>query len=520
MWMMSLVLSITSALFATWLPQFARNYVEIPQIPTEPKDRARVRSFLFLGALKYKMRIAVEAAPSLLHLSVFLFFVGLAILFFTIHTTVAIVTTASVALFAMVYVALTILPLIDHRCPYRTAISNICWYGWHKFLFFSMVRIRSVVKRFHDRARQHNFGGWLESCENTVNKSRRRLKDGFEKHIIQAALAAPIDVDRKSLARVFNLFVLDDRSKLPGFVASIPRTKMIELMTPPIRNKKIVFRDPLLALLRNYAVGTPAVGLTEDVQKRCLLVCLDAVRHVAKHLITGHEISLFDVWRLLSDVRSNFADISRMRAMWEHSNTGVRVTSRCICGLLASRLLHKKQFNDEELRWLREVTGEPLIDATISDADEERLHRLNLRSFVYGSLSRQEGDLPTEYAAPFKETLDILMNAGIQCNFNRVIFQRQLLDLIHLMEGEGQNGDFVTKKLRRWYQDFLPAPTPAPAPATAPTPAPAPAPAPAPSPGPTPASVPAPAPAPTPAPAPASTTHSQPPGPSHPHPHP
>jgi hypothetical protein len=391
---------------------------------------------------------------------VFLFFVGLAILFFTIHKTVAIVTTASVALFAMVYVTATILPLIDHRCPYRTAISNMCWYLWHKIHFFLMLRIRWVVRHFHDRAGQHNFGEWLESCENTVNKSRRRLKDGFERHIIQAALDAPIDVDRKSLARVFNLF---DRSKLPGFMASIPRTKIIELMTPPIRNKKIVFRDPLLALL-NYAVGTPADGLTEDVRQRCLLVCLDAVRHIDKHLIPSRELSLFDVWRLLSDVRRNFADISLMQEMWEHGNTGVRVTSRCICGLLASRLLHKEQVNDEELRWLREVIGEPSIDTPRSDADRERLHRLNLRSFIYGSLSRQEGDLPTEYAAPFNDTLDILVRAGIQYhvfNFRNQNFRDRLSELIRRMGGEGQNGNFVANKLCRWYRVFHPAHAPA-----------------------------------------------------------
>ncbi|KAI9508583.1 hypothetical protein F5148DRAFT_952594, partial [Russula earlei] len=79
LWLLSLVCSLTSALSATLMHQWARRYTELPHISSSPKDRARVRSFLFLGTLKYHIRLASEITPTLFHLSMSLFFVGLVI---------------------------------------------------------------------------------------------------------------------------------------------------------------------------------------------------------------------------------------------------------------------------------------------------------------------------------------------------------------------------------------------------------------------------------------------------------
>ncbi|KAH9962313.1 hypothetical protein BGW80DRAFT_1180893, partial [Lactifluus volemus] len=122
MWLLSLVLSLTSALFATLTQQWACRYIQLPELLSSQREQARVRSYLFRGMQKYNMRMlhAVETTPTLLHLSVFLFFVGLVIFFFSINKTVAIVVSVSVGLFALAYFALTILPCIAHDCPYRT----------------------------------------------------------------------------------------------------------------------------------------------------------------------------------------------------------------------------------------------------------------------------------------------------------------------------------------------------------------------------------------------------------------
>ncbi|KAF8264359.1 hypothetical protein EI94DRAFT_1593579 [Lactarius quietus] len=72
-WSLSLVLSISSAVLATLMQQWARRYIRLPQIPSLPRDKARVRGLLFLGVLQYRMPRTFEAAGLLLHLSVFFF---------------------------------------------------------------------------------------------------------------------------------------------------------------------------------------------------------------------------------------------------------------------------------------------------------------------------------------------------------------------------------------------------------------------------------------------------------------
>ncbi|KAH9989274.1 hypothetical protein BJV77DRAFT_1172564, partial [Russula vinacea] len=123
MWLISLVLSLTSALIATLLQEWARRYVDTARLPSEPNHHVRVRWFLFLGTKTYKMRLIVQMGFVLLHLSVYLFFAGLVVVFHTINKNVAIAVEVAVGIFGLAYIALSILPCLDVQCPYRTPMS-------------------------------------------------------------------------------------------------------------------------------------------------------------------------------------------------------------------------------------------------------------------------------------------------------------------------------------------------------------------------------------------------------------
>src|SRR5580658_9819400 len=64
---------------ATLLQQWAREYVETPKSSIELKHSARVRSLFFRGAKLYQISLLVEILPTLIHVSVYLFFGGLMI---------------------------------------------------------------------------------------------------------------------------------------------------------------------------------------------------------------------------------------------------------------------------------------------------------------------------------------------------------------------------------------------------------------------------------------------------------
>ena len=421
MWIISLVLSLTSALIATLLQQWARRYVENPHRPSGPNHRARVRSFLFLGTEIYKMRFAVQIAPTLLHLSVYLFFAGLVIVFHTINKQVAIAVEVSVGLFGLAYLALSILPCLDVRCPYRTPMTDVLWYPLHIFLSFAALCLRWIVGQLHGcmvqptlddnmTARQRMLVSWSNSCEAAVKTHWLYITDGVGKSIINRAKSAQ-GGDRKIVTRLFGLLAPSDKSKLQKFAACVPRNRILELI-PLIESEKIVLREFLLTLLQSCISGTPHVaGPDEDVRKRSLVVCLDAIHYIAKAGAPD-----------LNFVRPNFANIELMQTLWDDSDTAIRFTSRSICALIAKQVLEEERLGDSQLRWLHEVTKEAI--GAIFEASRDRRSRMNIKSFVYKVLSNYVGDLPAEEAKSFKKTLAVLLDvrndAHLETNFDTI----------------------------------------------------------------------------------------------------
>ena len=226
LWLISLVLSITSALMAALLQRWARRYVEQPKVPSEPHHRARVHWLLFLGTDVYNMRLLVEIVPAFLHLSVYLFFAGLVVTFHTINTKVAIAVDVSVGLFALAYILLSILPCLDVRCPYLTPMSYILWYPYHNSLSFIARFLRWLAKQLYGFFVSPNLGDtitslwqrkliyWLDSRERAIRKHWRFIMDGLEKSAINAQ-----DWDHKIITSLFSMLSLERRkqtSKVSG----------------------------------------------------------------------------------------------------------------------------------------------------------------------------------------------------------------------------------------------------------------------------------------------------------------
>jgi hypothetical protein len=457
MWLISLVLSLTSALIATLLQQWARRYVEMPNVPSEPNERARVRWFLFLGTESYKMRLAVQLAPTLLHLSVYLFFAGLVIVFHTINKNVSIAVDVSVGVFGLAYMALSLLPCLDVSCPYRTPMSHILWYPLHTILYIAALFLHWFLAQLHGclvplnldhdlTARQRILVSWLTSRENAFKTHGGYITNGLRRSIIKSAKAQG-DKDRKMVTGLFTQLALGDKSKLRKFAASIPRDRALDFITP-IESGRIVLREPLRILLQSCAAGGP----DEEVRKRSLLVCLDAIHDIAK----GPSLDVPD----LNYVRANFADVGLMQTSWNNSDTAIRLTSRSICALLA-RQVFRGSLEEQQLRWLHGVTGEP--SGAIYNADDDTKNHMNLKSFVYGVLSRQVGDLPPEDSMSFKETLAILLDVRKDAHFDTnfdTINSRNLLsqEVGWIFEDAPQGSREVVNKLRSIFP-FLPANT-------------------------------------------------------------
>ena len=463
LWLLSLLLSIASALVATLVQQWARRYIQLPQIPSVPRDRARVRSYLFLGIQIYHMSRAVEAAPALLHLSVFLFFAGLVIFFFTIFKAVAIVVSICVGFIGFVYIILTILPCLDHRCPYRTPMSSFWWYCWHTSLGFFALCARWILKRLHGilvpsnagevtSSVQKNLSNWWQRLDDSVKKHGNRLKAGFRGTIVQRAIEASKDVDSKALTWLLNEPALADKSKIQEFVDSIPGDTIVQLIGAPIHSGKI-FSQHLQTLLRSCAPGS--IGLDEEKRKERLNVCLNAVHHIAKaYSGAPHDENL------LEDVRIKFANIALMRSLWADKDPAIRVTSRSICALLARPILHKYPPRESELAWLQDVLGKSSNTIYNSLQNPLTVNNMNVDSFVYGVLSDLTGDLPVAQATSFVDTLAVLMNAGSKTAIRRSLFEGGFSELLRRVDNNHPRA--VADKLRKIFEAMFPSAVPKP----------------------------------------------------------
>jgi len=141
LWISSLAISITSALLATLIQQWTRRYVRVTQPLGCAHKRARIRSHIFNGADNLQFLLATDAVPTLLHLSVFLFFAGLLILLRHISHTVFNAVVVWVALCVVVYAYITFLPIFQPDNPHYAPLSSLAWQVYADVLHPVFARI-------------------------------------------------------------------------------------------------------------------------------------------------------------------------------------------------------------------------------------------------------------------------------------------------------------------------------------------------------------------------------------------
>jgi hypothetical protein len=367
LWLISLVLSLTCALIATLLQQWARRYTETPKSSKVLKHRARVRSLLLLGTKSYKILLIVEMLPTLLHLSVYLFLAGLVIIFHTIDKKVAIAVNVAVGVSGLAYLTLSILPCLDVKCPYRTPISQIVWYPCHAFLSFAAPFLHRCIlglRKLLGQPIQSSASG-----HSVLNHWKYYLTDGLEKSIYVCAVTTLRDGDRGRVTWMFNQLALGDRQTFIKFAASIPIPRIPDLI-PSIES--VSFRESLLILLRNVAIVSPGLAswYDPDVHRRSLLVCLHAIRHIAK----TKAPTTFD----LDFMRDHFADTGHMQTLRMNKNDSIRTTSHSVYALIARQVVRKGNIEAADLSWLQEVIEEP--PSAILEADVTVRDQMNFKS--------------------------------------------------------------------------------------------------------------------------------------------
>ncbi|KAJ7831661.1 hypothetical protein B0H13DRAFT_2213015, partial [Mycena leptocephala] len=127
LWLISLGLSLASALLTIFIKQWAHKFLHRASMRSAPAIRARILSYMYCGLGRFQMQTVVDAIPLLLQVSLLLFLAGLAVFLMPVHNLMAFVAAGIFFGFTAVYGIFTILPLWSSDCPYHTPLSGASW---------------------------------------------------------------------------------------------------------------------------------------------------------------------------------------------------------------------------------------------------------------------------------------------------------------------------------------------------------------------------------------------------------
>ncbi|KAJ7580292.1 hypothetical protein C8J56DRAFT_279332 [Mycena floridula] len=120
-----LALSLTCALTAILIQQWALDYVRGIERREAPGIWARIRSYLFEGVENSNVAATVDGTPLLLHASLFFFFIGLIFFLHPINAVMTFLTASILGAFRIADLSATVAPPIDTTSPISTPLTTL-----------------------------------------------------------------------------------------------------------------------------------------------------------------------------------------------------------------------------------------------------------------------------------------------------------------------------------------------------------------------------------------------------------
>ena len=341
LWFLSLCLSITCALIATLMQQWSRNYLRMAQAQcSDPAAQARMRAFAFDGVSKFHMSHALELVPLLLHISVFLFFLGMIEFLFPINDTVMFVVLGFVIAVVCTYLLLTIFPLSCLNFPYSTPLSPLVWrltdfparvLSTLHWLTLTIFRLCSAYK--------WDMRRWQDARDDTLFKVPsvyHQFRIGLTKRFVAHAVHADASVLGKQLIR--ELDTTEDVDEIEAYFEGMHAALAVDKAFSPVV-KYLVEHQMLLSFRFQCLFDSCDSMLPEPTRQHRALVGVRAVWDVFSlkpedypfRLLVGapFEATSAKSWYLA------------MVPLLRHEERTVAVAARCIQAIVASNAVTK-----------------------------------------------------------------------------------------------------------------------------------------------------------------------------------
>jgi hypothetical protein len=269
LWILSLVISLTCAMLATSLQQWARRYLQNTQpVGRSLQERARRRAFFVHGIINFHIPHTVEVLPALVHLALFKFFAGLLIYLFNIDHTIFTVVICWVALLLVGYGCITFMPVIWPDSPYYSPLYPLARFLYTRVLYLVLKVTHGVLSLFCLLDGLRRVREWL------IHIGRRKHR-GIEWEVKDAISKQSSEIDFGILRWTARVIREDDEQEkvfecIPGFFDS----EEVKLDRDRARS---MTEDAIGHFLRNTLSSN---SVPESVKIRRLATCLDAASEV------------------------------------------------------------------------------------------------------------------------------------------------------------------------------------------------------------------------------------------------
>jgi hypothetical protein len=296
-----------------------------------------MRAFFANGLEKTHIAWVVEGLPTLVHLSLFLFFAGLAIFLFNINHEVFISVVWWIALFSIVYGLITVMPIVRHDSPFFSPLSLSAWFLYASISYLSFKALFSIKS---DRI--YVFKTW-QRLRTLKDRYRGWILGGVDKAADETASKRSSEIDVHILD--WTIDALNDDDKLEKFFGAVPGFFNSKLVKDLRKN----FSDSLLEKFWKGSDGfldrtILSNSVTEPVKSRRLDIGMNAMS-----VISIPDISSIpqDILFLSWDQVPQNVEMGYVMARWSTSNNkDISRYAQCI----ATRILASVQERDD--RWI------------------------------------------------------------------------------------------------------------------------------------------------------------------------
>jgi Family of unknown function (DUF6535) len=296
-----------------------------------------MHAFFAEGVDNMHIQWAVEGLPTLLHLSLFLFFGGLVIFLFNVDQEVFLCVVWWIGLFTLMYGLITLLPFTRHNTPYYSPLSLPAWF-LHAGIPYVIFKILSSIAY-----RYRGYDTWVR-YRDLRDHYRDWMLGGVEKAAEEVASTRSSEID----VRIFGWTIgaLGDDDSLEKFFEAIPGFFQSKLVKDLERDFPETHLNTFWGVLDAFMGRTSSSNsVTEPVKSHRVNICRDIASMVP---CLNHRL-----WNAYPNIYSHFyqapVSIERSQAMarWiTHSSRDVSDAAR----IRVSRNLVRIQERDN--RWI------------------------------------------------------------------------------------------------------------------------------------------------------------------------